>query len=174
MRGVDFASLTLMDALDLAVLVEDEARERYEEFARIVGGRYAGDASDMFRLMATDEQTHGAQILERRRRLFGDAPPRLDRDAFFQVEAPDRTAPRVFMSARQAMEVALDSEEKAWAFFNEALPHIVDNDVKALFEELRDEELQHQQFVKDRMAKLPAGPDLTDDEADQPGSDAGN
>lgn len=174
MNGVDFASLTLMDALDLAILVEDEARERYEEFARVVGGRYAGDASDMFKLMATYEQKHGAQILERRRRLFGDAPPRLSREDIFQVEAPDRTAPRVFMSARQAMEVALDSEEKAYAFFEQALPHIGDSDVRALFEELRDEEVQHQQFVKDRMAKLPAGPDLTDEEADQPGSDAGN
>jgi len=31
--GIDFASLSLKDALDLAVLVEEEARERYEEFA---------------------------------------------------------------------------------------------------------------------------------------------
>ena len=174
MKAVDFASLTLMDALDLATLVEEEARERYDEFTRVVGGRYAGDAPDMFRKMATYEEKHGAQISERRRKLFGDAPRRVSRDDVFQVEAPDPTATRVFMSARQAMEVALEAEQKAHAFFVSALPHIVDPDVKALFEELRDEELQHQSYVKERIAKLPEGPDVEEDEADEPGSDAGN
>ena len=31
--AIDFATLSLVDALDLAILTEDEARERYEEFA---------------------------------------------------------------------------------------------------------------------------------------------
>jgi rubrerythrin len=171
---IDFASLSLMDALDLAILMEEEAQERYDEFTRIVGGRYAGDASDMFRLMASYEQRHGEEIAERRRRLFGDAPRRLTRNAIFQAEAPDMTAPRVFMSARQAMEVALASEQKAHDFFSSVLPHVVDADVRALFEELRKEELQHQAFVKERLAKLPPGPDVPDDEADEPGSDPGN
>jgi erythrin-vacuolar iron transport family protein len=173
-QGSAFGSLTLMDALDLAVLMEEEARDRYLEFARIVGGRYAGDASDMFRLMASYEDRHGEQLAERRKRLFGDEPRRLTRDSIFQAEAPDATAPRVFMSARQAMEVALDSEQKAYDFFSSALPHVVDRDVRALFEELRGEELQHQNLVKERIAKLPPGPDMPDDEADDPGSDPGN
>ena len=32
-RGIDFRALSLKDALDLAVLIEQEAEERYEEFA---------------------------------------------------------------------------------------------------------------------------------------------
>jgi rubrerythrin len=174
MKAIDFASLTLMDALDLASLIEEEARERYQEFTRTVGGRYAGDASDMFKMMASYEEKHGAQIAERRRQLFGDAPRRVSRDDVFQVEAPDMTAPRVFMSARQALEVALEAEEKAHAFFVGALPHVVDPDVRALFEELRDEEVQHQKLVKDRLASLPPGPDVSEEEADEPGSDPGN
>jgi rubrerythrin len=174
MKAVDFASLTLMDALDLATLVEEEARERYQEFARSVGGRYAGDASDMFKLMASYEERHGGQISDRRRQLFGDAPRNVSRDDIFQVEAPDPTAPRVFMSARQALEVALEAEQKAHDFFAAALPHVVDPDVRALFEELRQEELQHQAFVKERLEKLPPGPDVTEEEADEPGSDPGN
>ena len=173
-KALDFASLTLMDALDLAALMEEEARERYEEFTRIVGGRYAGDASDMFRLMAGYEQKHGDQLASRRRQLFGEAPRRITRDHIFQAEAPDLTAPRVFMSARQAMEVALESEQKAHDFFAGALPHVVDPDVRALFEELRAEELEHKRMVQERLEKLPKGPDVSDDEADEPGSDAGN
>lgn len=176
----DFAKLSLMDALDLAILVEEEARERYEEFARVVGGRYQGDAADMFRLMASYEQKHGADLAARRAELFGDAPRNLTRDALsegdslFEIEAPDRNKPRVFMSARQALEVALDSEQKAALFFTEAAKHATNADVKALFEELRKDEVQHEAFVRERLAALPPGPDVDDDEADEPGSDPGN
>jgi erythrin-vacuolar iron transport family protein len=105
--AIDFSRLELRDALDLAVLVEQEARERYERFAQLVGGRYAGDAADMFRDMARNEAKHESQLAERRRTAFGDAPRKMTREMFEDVEAPDLGKPRVFMSARQAMEVAL-------------------------------------------------------------------
>ena len=37
MRDLDFSTLTLQDALDFAILVEEEARDRYTDLAR--GGR---------------------------------------------------------------------------------------------------------------------------------------
>lgn len=173
--GIDFRSLTLQDALDLAILIEEEAQERYETFTRQVGGdRYPGDAAEMFRMMAGAEAKHRAELVERRRRLFGDAPPRVTTLQIDDVEAPDRGAPRVFMSARQAMEVALESEVKAYDYFTAALPHVADPEVKALFQELQGEELKHQALVRQRLEKLPPGPDLDDSEADEPGSDPGN
>jgi rubrerythrin len=172
--GIQFSSLTLQDALDLAILVEEEARGRYEEFTRIVGGRYAGDASEMFRLMAGYETKHREELAQKRRRLFGDAPSRMHLDMLDDVEAPDRGKPRVFMSARQAMEVALESEQKAYDFFTHALRHVSDPDVRTLFEELQQEELKHQAMVRERLQRLPPGPDVDEDEADKPGSDPGN
>jgi rubrerythrin len=172
--AIDFRKLSLQDALDLAILIEEEAKERYREFTTIVGGRYAGDASDMFRAMAEYEQKHGDDLAARRRALFGDAPRRVTRDALDDVEAPDRGEPRVFMSARQAMEVALSSEEKAYDFFDGALASVSDPQVRALFEELRTEELRHQAMVRARLEKLPPGPDVEEDEADEPGTDPGN
>jgi rubrerythrin len=171
---IDVRSLSAVDALDFAILMEDEARERYEEFARIVGGRYAGDAADMFRSMARYEAMHGAELTERRRRLFGSAASRMTRDMLDDVEAPDRGQPRVFMSARQAMEVALRSEEKAHDFFQAALRQVTDPGVKELFEELRKEELRHRELVQAALAKLPPGPDVEEDDADEPGTDPGN
>jgi rubrerythrin len=171
---IDVRSLSAVDALDFAILMEDEARERYEEFARIVGGRYAGDAADMFRSMARYEAMHGAELRERRRRLFGSAASRMTRDMLDDVEAPDRGQPRVFMSARQAMEVALRSEEKAHDFFQAALRQVTDPGVKELFEELRKEELRHRELVQAALAKLPPGPDVEEDDADEPGTDPGN
>jgi rubrerythrin len=172
---VDFRTLDLKDALDLAIAIEEEAKERYHEFVGQVGGdRYAGDAADMFRLMASYEERHRSELAARRRDLFGSAPRRIGVDALDDVEAPDRGKPRVFMSARQAMEVALSSEEKARDFFDGALRSVSDPTVRQLFEELRREEEQHIALVRQRLDRLPPGPDVEDDEADEPGSDPGN
>jgi rubrerythrin len=172
--AIDFARLDLKDALDLAILIEQEARERYETFTRIVGGRYAGDAADMFREMARNEAKHESQLAARRKTAFGDAPRRVSRDMFEDVEAPDIGQPRVFMSAHQAMAVALAAEEKAWAFYDEALKHLRDPYVRSLFQELRGEEAQHRTMVRARLEQLPPGPDLEEEDADEPGTDPGN
>ncbi len=172
-RKIDFATLDLQDALDLAILIEEEAEERYQEFQKIVGGRYQGDASDVFRNMAVNEGKHHAELLARRRKLFQDAPPRVDRSWFEEIEAPDRGTPRVFMGPKQAFQVALESEEKAHDFFAEALPHLKDPQVRKLFEELKVEEIKHRKYIEKAMAKLPPGPDVEEEDADAPGSDAG-
>ncbi len=172
-QTIDFAKLTLKDALDLAILIEEEARVRYEEFTKLVGGRYKGDADEVFKNMAVYEAKHRDELKARRQKLFGAAPVTVTLEAIDDVEAPDRGQPRVFMSPRQAMEVALASEEKAFDFFDGALKHVKDADVRKLFEELRAEERQHQEYVKKAMATLPPGPDVEEEEADAPGSDAG-
>lgn len=166
--AIDYAKLDLMDALDLAILIEEEARQRYEMFTTQVGGRYPGDAMDVFAQMAGFEAKHKAELEERRAKMFGDAPPRLTLDMLDDVEAPDTNRPRVFMSARDAVEVALASEEKAHDFFADLLPHVKDPDVHALMNELRVEEIRHQQFLRERLKTLPAGPDVPEDEADEP------
>lgn len=171
--ALDFARMDLKDALDMAILMEDEARQRYDEFTRLVGGRYPGDAADVFKLMASYEAKHGDQLRARRRSLFHDAPSRMSLDMLDDAEAPDRGTPRVFMSARDAMEVAMASEQKAWDFFDAALKQVKDTGVRSLFEELRAEEAEHKKLLAGRLKGLPKGPDLTEEEADQPGSDGG-
>ena len=172
-QKIDFAKLTLKDALDLAILIEEEAKVRYDEFARLVGGRYKGDADEVFKNMASYEAKHRDDLKARREKLFGAAPVTVSLDAIDDVEDPDRGQPRVFMAPRQAMEVALVSEEKAFDYFDEALGSVKDVDVRKLFEELRAEEKQHQEYVRKAMATPPPGPDVEEDEADEPGSDAG-
>jgi rubrerythrin len=170
---LDFGSLDLKDALDLAILIEEEARERYLEFKELVGGRYRGDASDVFRFMAESEARHHAALTAQRARLFGNAPRRVDRTWFEEVEAPDRGAPRSFMGPHQALQVALASEVKAYDFFAAALPHVTDPDVRTLFTRLKAEEAQHRKYVEEALAATPPGPDLEEGEADEPGSDGG-
>ena len=166
---VDFASLSLQDALDLAILVEEEAQERYLEFVDQMETHHTGDAAKFFAVMARNEQKHGDELRARRRSLFGDAPGRMKRSMLWDVEAPDYDEPRAFMSARQAMRVALASETKAHEFFVQAIPHLKDPEVRRLFQELRDEEVLHQALVREAMRSLPEGdPGDAGDYEDEP------
>jgi rubrerythrin len=155
-QPIDFAALTLQDALDLAILVEDEAQERYLEFVDQMQKHHTKEAGDFFASMARNEQRHGDELRARRHALFGDAPSRMKRSMLWDVEAPDYDQPRAFMSARQAMTVALASETKAHEFFVRAIPGLSDPEVRRLFQELRDEEILHQSLVREAMRSLPA------------------
>jgi len=166
---IDFRKLSLKDALDLAILVEDEAMERYNEFTDQMLKHHTEESARFFRFMAGNEKKHGDELRERREKLFGDAPRAVDRSMLFDVEAPSYERARAFMSVHQALRVALDAEVKAWDFFDQALPTIADPDVKALFTELREEEVDHQNLVKAEMAKQPPEKDLDpDDFVDEP------
>lgn len=170
MAQLDFSKLNLQDALDMAVLIEREAEERYLWFVDLLGENYPGDAADFFKTMAGYERRHGEELAARRRSLFGDAPARITADMIEDVEAPDSGKPRAHMSPRHAMNVALESEIKAYEFFDQALPGIRDSEVRKLFEELRDEEIDHQALLKARMADYPETlePDVDPDEVDTP------
>ena len=170
---IDVASLDLRDAVDLAIAVEGEASDRYRLFARMVGGRYRGDADEVFRAMAMLEEQHRASLAGRRRRLFGAAPRRLDPAGLDDVQAPDPGAIRVFMGPRDAIRVALEAETRAVDFYDEAAQLVRDPDARAFFEELRDEEADHCRALDAWQLEVAAGPDVEDDDADPPGSDAG-
>jgi len=153
---VDLATISLQDALDLAILIEEEAQERYLEFVDQMALHHTPEAARFFASMAENERKHGEELRARRQRLFADAPRRVTRALLWDVEAPDYDQPRAFMTARQAMEVALRSETKAHEFFVQALPHVSEPEVRRLFQELRDEELVHQSLVNEAIRNLPA------------------
>lgn len=172
MTAVDFTTLTPKDVLDLAILIEEEARERYEEFTDQMETHRTPEAATFFRTMAANETKHGAALAARRAERFADAPRRVSREMLWDVEAPDYDEARAFMSPRQAMEAALRAEEKAHAFFVAALPTIRDPEIRALLEELRDEEVVHQELVRGALATLPPDPavdpeDFTDEPTSQ-------
>jgi rubrerythrin len=168
-RGIDFAKLSLVDALDLATLIEEEAKERYEEFAAQMEQHRTPEAARFFRTMAGNEARHGRALAERRARLFPDAARTVTRAMLYDVEAPDYDAARAFMSPRRAMAAALASEVKAREFFEGALGSVQDAGVRALFEELRGDEVEHQTLVAAELAKLPPDSGLSDEDfVDEP------
>jgi erythrin-vacuolar iron transport family protein len=162
-QGIDFGKLSLVDALDLAILIEEEAKERYEDFADQMEKHHTPEAARFFRHMAENESRHGEELAERRAGLFPDAARTVTRAMIYDVEAPDFDAARAFMGPRRAMAAALASEVKARMFFEGAMASLKDAGVCALFQELRDEEVQHQELVAAQIAKLPPDSGLPED-----------
>ena len=148
---IDLANLSLKDALDLAILIEEEARERYQELAEQLRFHHTAEAAKFFLKMADHEAEHGRALRESRTARFGDAPREVDRSMLWDVEAPGYDAARAHMSLHDALEAALAAEIRAWDFFAKALPQLGDPEVRTLFEELRDEEVEHQLMVRAEM-----------------------
>lgn len=155
-QTINFSALTLKDALDLAISIEEEAQQRYVEFAEQLGRRYKGDASEFFEVMAVNEAKHAVQLQAQRTQRFGSAPRSVNTDMINEVEAPGYDKPRAFMSPREAMQVALASEIKAYDFYDQALGLAKDMEVATLFMELREEEREHKDMIERRLALLPA------------------
>ena len=153
--SLDLSKLSLMDALDLAKLIEMEACHRYQMFASQLGRTGGYDAGAFFAGMAENEAKHGQELEARRKTLFGDAPARLTLDDLYDVEAPEMGAPHRGMSTLQAFEVGLEAEKKAHDFYDMDFPGITDPDFRELFTELRDDETEHVEMLKEAMAKLP-------------------
>lgn len=166
--GIDFPTLTLKDALDLAVLIEEEARDRYEELADQLELHHTPQAGAFFRKMVRVEEIHRSELQKRREQLFGREPVAVGRASIFDVEAPEYDVARAGMTQRQALEAAMVSEVKAHDFFAAALPRVRDPEVKKLFEELREEEVEHQQWIKLELEKLPTEKDVPGDQGDEP------
>ncbi len=159
-RAIDFESLSLIDAIDLAVLIEQEAKDRYTELADQMELHHNFEAGRFFRRMLEVEATHEAVLTKRRLSMFGAAPRAVRREMIFDIEAPDYDEARHDMTAREALEAALRSEEKAMQFFDAALARVRDASVRQLFESLREEEREHGERVKREIAKLPPEPTI--------------
>lgn len=172
-KKLDFSSLNLQDALDLAILVEEEAQERYVELANQIGSSSKGDAGEFFVHMAENEAKHGRELILKRKKLFGSAPTTVTAEMIEQmrdVEAPDYDQARSFMSERHALEVALSCETKAFNFFDRALNEIKNDEVRKLFIELKEEEVHHQTLIKNLINKASdnMNPEVDPDDVDEP------
>jgi hypothetical protein len=139
------------------------------EFAESLGTRGEGDAGAVFRSMAENETKHCNEIAERRLALFGDQKARVTLDDLFDVEAPSMGDVRWNMSVLKAYQLALYAEQRAFAFYDEALDYVTEPDVRALFEELRDEESEHVNMIVKIIARLPksAEVELEDEDYDE-------
>jgi erythrin-vacuolar iron transport family protein len=153
--AIDFGALSLKDALDLAVQIEDQSRDRYVDLIAHALLHHCDPVALFFDKMAGHERRHRDVLVERRRELFGDQPTDVELGATHDVEGAERDPIESVMTVREALQVALRAERKAYLFFSRALSGLRDPEVIALFTELRAEEVQHQILVLAELEKTP-------------------
>jgi rubrerythrin len=119
----DFSKLDAMDVLDLACFFEREAAHTYEQLASWAEQNSPG-AAEFFERMARLESAHDSQIEERRRELFGNRPSRYTDAAPWEVEVPDFNEVGPTLTLEQAYALALGAEERAEAYFRQAMEYI--------------------------------------------------
>jgi rubrerythrin len=152
---LDFRTLTPADALDLAVLIEEEARQRYLELVDSARDGHADEeAIRFFARMARHEHHHGQELLERRERLYPDVIPRVNAAMLSGIETPHLDSPEALADLRTCLEAAMAAERTAEGFFRRALREAPHPEVRRLFEELAEEEVEHQKLVADQLARL--------------------
>lgn len=153
-RGIDFELLSHKDALDLAVLLEEETRDRYIALAGQLRMHQTASAALFFETMARIEDVHRAGLLASRLALYADAPRKVTREMLTGIDEPRGEDPRVPMTLRQALEAALRAEEKAREFFERALVVVKNPEVGQLFALLREEEIDHRRMVFAELAHV--------------------
>lgn len=152
---IDFARLTLRDALDIGIVIEDGARERYEELAAQLEEHHTHDAAEFFREMAGVEADRAEQLRGRRRERYGDEPSAIDAALLDDVVAPFYGEVRAYMTVHKALRVARKAELRGLQFMNDAIAVVEDERARALFTELRDDGIAHDVMVARRLAELP-------------------
>ena len=95
--SIDFNQLSLRDTLDLAIYVEEEAKDRYEDFAKQMDVHHTPEVAEFFRFMAANELKHAEKLSAQRASLFGNEPSTADTSMLFDIEAPEFDAARAFL-----------------------------------------------------------------------------
>ena len=154
---IDFAHLDLRAAFDFAIMIEEDAQNRYRQLARLLGDD-PGGAGDVFRMMVVNEGKHRTELEERRRALFSAEPTRIEISVADDglVEGPEVDDDDLPTTAREALELTLAAEKRAYEFYRQALAHLHDERVRAFFEELMAEEAEHQALLARKIAELDA------------------
>jgi rubrerythrin len=151
---LDFSKLSAMDVLDLAIYVENEAEDNYEQLVTWMQQQGNNTAASFFKRMAGLEEVHRRQISAVRDKLFGDAPATTSNAYAWEVENPDFDAISPDLSLRAAYQLAIDTETRAHDYYAGALEYASDPTMIELLEDLRDAELEHRRLLERELASI--------------------
>ena len=137
--------------------VENEAVERYDELAGQMEVHNNPRVSKLFRAMARIEQNQADRlnVMADGRQLPGINPTDFK---WPELEAPESVPigeGRYDMNEHEALKLALECEERAWAFFSSITAHSPDKGVKAMALQFADEERHHMTLIQAWIDRLP-------------------
>ena len=147
---------TLDEFMALALLIENEAAQRYSELADAMETHNNRDVAELFRRMAAIEAKHAQKIMAEMKWRTAPAVP-IGLHSWAGFESPETTPSadvHYLMQPYQALELALAGEQRAEQFFSRLVPLAKVATVRKAARELRDEEREHVALVKEWMKKV--------------------
>jgi rubrerythrin len=148
---------TLPDLLAHAHALESEAAERYEELAEQMEVHHNLEVAELFRKMAAIEGKHIAKVESLASNL--QLPRLAPWDYHWQDPEAPETVPvgqgHYRMTPYQALSLMLACEERALAFFTTVAGQHANLDVRAVAEQLAEEEREHLDLLRQWLSRYP-------------------
>ena len=151
------APATLEAFMAQALVMENEAVERYTDFADAMETHNNPEVAAMFRTMAGYETKHAQQIMAQ---MGWTVAPVVEPDTYVwsSFDAPE-AAPidsvHYLMQPWHALQLALAAEQRAEAFFAALADAASSDEVRKAALELKAEEAEHVELVRAWLAKVP-------------------
>jgi rubrerythrin len=141
-----------------AIAIEREAAARYSEFAQRMADLGNETAAEVFATLARLEAEHLDELV---RRTTGMALPELAAHeyAWLDAGAPETAARELvfrLLTPRQALEIALQGEKRAAAFFESVVLSAGDPMLCALAIEMAADEADHIVMIEKLLEKTPS------------------
>ena len=160
----------LNDLLAVAYQIEIDAVERYNVLADQMETHNNPELVKVFRDLARAEGIHGEEI----RRLAGDfdvVNHARQIARFRRAESPEEAAldsAHYLMTPWHALQLSLAGEKRALAYFGRVVEAATDPKVKAMAEELMEEETEHVNLVNRLLLRYPRPDDSWAEDPDPP------
>lgn len=161
---------TVEELLAHAYMIEVDATDRYLMLADQMDVHNNPELAQLFRKLASHEQHHAQEILERASAMklpdlrasdykWGD---------FEGPEAAGIDEAHYLMTPWHALQMALGAERRAFAFFDRLVATAKDGEMKKWAEEFRAEEAEHVRLVEDLLKRYPEPDEGWDEDPDPP------
>ncbi len=145
-----------------SVAMEQEAADRMYELAETMEVHNNRELHQLFTALAAYSETHAADIKELAERE--DQTAVLPDFKAWEYSWPDQESPEIFhyahvhylMTAEEALQTALDVEQRAESFYENIAKTTSNPEVKQLAEPFAKEEREHAKAIADQLSSLRA------------------
>ncbi len=156
-----------------AVVLEDEAAQRYDELALAMHQHNNPTVAELFERMAGYSRLHRAEATELAERYAGGLPAlkpwEFDWPGMESPESATMDASHYLMTAHHALKLALSAERSAQAFYAQVADQARHDRIRELAGEFAEEEADHARQLLDWLDRFPPPDPDWDEDLDPPG-----
>ncbi|HEU5401123.1 MAG TPA: ferritin family protein [Terriglobales bacterium] len=166
-----FSSLSVQEALHVAIFIEERNASLYHRFAEMFvefRDLESLEIAGVFWDMAVEENHHSTRLQRLYTERFGNLSCAVtEEDIVDMIEVPRledgnvlSADPRDITSARErALQVALAAEQNARKFYASLAEYTPDAKLRRLYQELAEFETDHVEFLERKLTRTAAGND---------------